>query len=64
MLGWTKIAESDDVVCFRQSRPESNFDALKAEIFIPKPPSFVSEFILDNWNENNTELDDENVESS
>lgn len=63
MLGWSKIAQTDEIVCYRKPNADTNFDSLKVEIYIPKPPSEVSKYVHTNWNEINMELDEENIES-
>jgi hypothetical protein len=63
MHGWTKIKEKHEVVSYTRPTEGTDLFTFKAELYVNKPPAYVSRYLFDNWETLNKDLQPEDIES-
>jgi hypothetical protein len=48
LAGWKKIKQVNNATVYRRPNDFSNFDSIKAEMYLDLPPTTVSEYLWEN----------------
>jgi hypothetical protein len=60
--GFTKIYEGNEVTGYTRANAQTNFNTLKVEYFVNKPPQAVSRYLFENYAALNEEFQEEDID--
>ena len=62
LTGWTKLKENNGVIGYTMPNTDTNFNSLKVEMFIDKPPKDCARYVYDNFGALNKEFEADDME--